>query len=95
MDQDILWSSSFDTAEDGYRAFRETWLRLAANIHQSRNPVLLVGSGVPDQYELISGRQFFSRIEYATLICSKDAIVERLTSRPAWRGRANGHSSSR
>lgn len=56
LDQDILRSSPFDTAEDGYRAFRETWLRFTANIHQSRNPVLLVGSGTPDQYASPRGR---------------------------------------
>jgi AAA domain len=86
LDQDILWDPSYDTPLDGYRAFRERWLRLAANIHQSGSPTLLVGSGIPDQYELVSGRQFFSGVRYATLVCSEEAIAERLKGRPAWRG---------
>ncbi len=86
LDQDILWDPSYDTPLDGYRAFRERWLRLAANIHQSGTPTLLVGSGIPDQYELVSGRQFFSGVRYATLVCSEEAIAERLEGRPAWRG---------
>lgn len=86
LDQDILWDPSHDTPLDGYRAFRERWLRLAANIHQSGTPTLLVGSGIPDQYELVSGRQFFSGVRYATLVCSEEAIAERLEGRPAWRG---------
>ena len=86
LDQDILWGPSYDTPEDGYRTFREQWLRIVANIHQSGSPVLLVGSGTPDQYELVAGRQFFSSIEYATLVCSEEAIVERLAERPLWGG---------
>ena len=85
LEQDILWAPHFDTPTDGYREFRELWLRLAANVHQAGRSVLLVGSGTPDQFEELDGRRFFSDVFYAALVCSSQRIRERVVSRPLWR----------
>jgi len=86
LDQDILWSPAFDTPEDGYARFRDTWLRLAANIHQGEMDTLLVGSGVPAQFESRPGMVLFSAARYAALVCSPDVLGDRLRERPPWRG---------
>lgn len=88
LDSDILWRESFNTPETNYRDFFETWLRMSKNINQSGRPVVLfgAGAGVPENLEKCSERRYFSTIHYLALICSDDALTERLKSRPAWRG---------
>jgi hypothetical protein len=39
------------TPEDGYRVYRNVWLRLAKNIGQCGLPVVLCGTAVPDQFD--------------------------------------------
>ena len=85
LDQDILWSQEFDNAADGYSRFRDTWLRLAANIHQGGSETLLVGSGIPVQFETRPGRAWFPAAHYAALVCSASALRDRLRARPSWR----------
>ena len=34
LDADLLWRPEFATPDDGYRSFRELWLRLAKSIHR-------------------------------------------------------------
>jgi len=88
LDDDILWRPEFDTPADGYRAFFETWLRLAATIAQSGRPVLLfgAGAGVPGNIEPCVWRRYFSAVHYLALMCADAALAERLLARPAWRG---------
>ena len=69
-----------------YRWYRETSLRLAANIHQSGVDTLLIGSGEPEQFERCFGRALLSEARYAALVCSDALLRERLEARPAWRG---------
>ncbi len=45
LDSDILWRPEFDTPANHYRDFFETWLRMARNIGQSGQPVVLFGAG--------------------------------------------------
>jgi hypothetical protein len=85
LDQDALWGPDFDHPEDGYRRFRETWLRVAANIHQSGVETLLIGAGEPRQFEQCHGRSWFSSSRYAATICSEEVLRARLRARPAWR----------
>ena len=85
MESDILWRPEFDTPEDGYRAYRNLWLRIAKNIHQAGRPVVLMGSGVPDQFESCPERRYLSDIHYLALICDDELLEQRLRARPAWR----------
>lgn len=85
LDTDILWGTVPATAEDGYRSYRELWLRVAKNIGQAGRPVALCGSAIPQQYEACSERRYFSTLHYLALVCEDALLVERLQSRPAWR----------
>lgn len=88
LDSDIIWRSEFNTPETKYRDFFETWLRLSKNIAQSGRPVGLfgAGAGVPGNIENCIERRYFSQVDYLALVCSDEALSERLRLRPAWRG---------
>jgi gluconate kinase len=85
MEGDILWRPEFDTPEDGYRAYRNLWLRLAKNISQNGRPVVLLGSGLPEQFECCTERRYFSEVHYLALVADDDLLEARLRARPAWR----------
>lgn len=88
LDSDILWRPEFNTPETNYRDFFETWLRMCKNISQSGLPVVMFGAGfgVPDNIEPCIERRYFSHIHYLALVCSSEALAERLKQRPSWRG---------
>jgi len=88
LDADILWRPEFNTPEDKYRNFFETWLRVAKNISQSGRPVVLFGAGmgVPENIEPCVERRYFSGIHYLALVCDDEVLAQRLKARPAWRG---------
>ena len=88
LDSDILWRSEFNTPNDNYREYFETWLRVCKNISQSGRPVVLfgAGAGVPENLEGCIERRYFSSIRYLALVCSDEILSERLRQRPAWRG---------
>lgn len=85
LDQDILWSDAFNTPEDDFRNFRNTWLRLVKNIHQAGKSVVLFGSAIPEQFETCSERRYLSDIHYLALVCEESELKKRLTDRPHWR----------
>lgn len=85
LDQDILWNDAMSTPGNGFRLFRNTWLRMAKNIHQSGKSVVLFGSALPEQYESCPERRYFSNVQYLTLICEPAKLETRLTARPSWR----------
>lgn len=91
LDADILWRAEFNTPEDNYRDFFETWLRMAKNIGQSGRPVVLFGAGigVPSNLEGCVERRYFSGVHYLSLVCEDDVLTERLRQRPAWRESSN------
>lgn len=86
LEHDLLWQKQYDTLEDGYRVFRRLWLHLAANLAQSGRPVVLIGTTLPEQNEQLPERAYFSATHYLGLVCDDDLLVQRLRSRPAWRG---------
>ena len=88
LDSDILWRPEFNTPDTNYRNFFETWLRVCKNISQSGWPVVLFGAGlgVPENIENCIERRYFSNIYYLALVCSDEALSERLQQRPVWRG---------
>jgi broad-specificity NMP kinase len=85
LDQDILWNDCFNAPDDDYKLFRNTWLRMAKNIHQAGRSVVLFGSAIPQQYEACTERRYFSAIHYLALVCSSDELARRLKDRPQWR----------
>jgi hypothetical protein len=88
LDSDILWRPEFNTPEDNYLAFFETWLRLCKNIGQAGRPVVLFGAGVgvPANLESCVERRYLGPLHYLALTCAPDALAERLRQRPEWRG---------
>ncbi|HEY4692075.1 MAG TPA: AAA family ATPase [Bellilinea sp.] len=88
LDSDILWRPEFNTPENRYRDFFETWLRVCKNISQSGRPVVLfgAGTGVPENLEACVERRYFTTIHYLALVCTDDVLAERLQQRPNWRG---------
>lgn len=88
LEADILWQPVFDTPDDHYRAFGETWLRMAKNIAQSGHPVVLFGAGfgVPENLETCVERRYVGDIHRLALTASAAALEARLRARPAWRG---------
>jgi ABC-type glutathione transport system ATPase component len=86
LDGDILWREAFNTPEDNYRDFFETWLRVAKNISQAGRPVVLFNAGmaVPENVESCVERRYFSTVHYLALTCTDEALAERLRRRPAW-----------
>ena len=87
LDSDILWRPEFNTPENNYHDFFETWLRLAKNIAQAGKPVVLFGAGigVPENTEPCVERRYFSNIYYLALVCDDEVLQQRLKARPAWR----------
>lgn len=88
LDSDILWRPEFNTPDTNYRVFFETWLRVCKNISQSGRPVVLFGAGmgVPRNIENCIERRYFSKVHYLALVCSAEALSQRLGQRPEWRG---------
>ena len=86
LDGDILWRDAFNTPEDNYRDFFETWLRLAKNISQSGRPVVIFNAGmaVPENVEPCVERRYLSTVHYLALTCEDEALTDRLQRRPAW-----------
>jgi hypothetical protein len=65
---------------------RRNWLRIAANIHQGNRSVVFVATQLPEHYEPMPERAWFSTIHYLALVCDDDRLAERLGRRPLWRG---------
>jgi len=87
LEGDILWRPEFNTPDDSYHDFFNTWLRLAKNISQAGKPVVLfnAGMGVPGNIESLEERRFFSDVYYLALVCDDRELENRLKARPAWR----------
>lgn len=85
LECDVLWQPEFAQDGDGYRRFRNTWLRVAKNVAQAGRPVLLSGSAIPSQYEACPERRYFGQSHYLALVCDSDELTRRLVGRPAWR----------
>lgn len=85
LEQDVLWTGGLRDDVDGHPAFRSTWLRMAAMIHQSGRPVVLCGTVVPAEFEFLPERAFFSDIHYLALVADSEVLTRRLRARPRWR----------
>lgn len=78
MESDLLWRDFFDTPEDNYREFRETWMRVCASISQIGLPVVLCGCGLPEQFEECEARAYFSEVHYAAVVCEETSLRRRM-----------------
>jgi predicted kinase len=85
LEQDLLWVGALRDSTGDSAAFRQTWLRLAASVHQSGRPVVLCGTVAPPQFEDWPERVLFSNIHYLALTCDPVVLAARLRARPAWR----------
>lgn len=83
LEQDVLWIGAL--RDDGPRAFRAAWLRMAAMIHQSGRPAVLCGTVAPPEFACLAERVLFSGIHYLALTCDDGVLAGRLRDRPAWR----------
>lgn len=86
LEQDLLWVGALRDPSGDSADFRQTWLRLAASIHQNGRPVVLCGTVAPPQFEEWPERVLFADIHYLALTCAPEVLRERLRARPAWRG---------
>lgn len=85
LDQDILWCDAFNTPDDDFMMFRNTWLRVVKNVQQAGRSVVLFGTSIPKQFESCAERRYLSAIHYLGLVCDPDELERRLTARPNWR----------
>jgi GTPase SAR1 family protein len=91
IDADLLWSLDprHDDPATGYRRFRGLVLRLAERLGANGWPVLIEGSCMPEQYEMLGERWYFTKTAYLAVVCSDDELRRRLAARPAWRNSAS------
>ena len=83
MECDILWGPHFNTPEDDYAAFRDTWLRMAANYAQHGKSSLLCGCITPEQIDRRSRKTYFSSCHYIAIVLSDEEMLRRLEKRGA------------
>jgi broad-specificity NMP kinase len=86
LESDILWGAIDVSGDDGIDRYWNAWLRLVKNIHQGPRSVVLCGTVVPEVLERQPERRYIADIHCLALVADRDAQVERLVSRPAWRG---------
>ena len=91
IDADLLWSldARHDDPATGYRRFRGLVLHLAERLGANGWPVLIEGSCMPEQYEALGERWYFTKTAYLAVVCSDDELRRRLAARPAWRNSAS------
>lgn len=80
LESDIFWHDVYNTPEDGYKAYRERWMRLCAEVSKIGKPVVLCGCAVPEQFEHCRERELFSEIHYIAVVCNQEQLEERMRS---------------
>lgn len=78
LESDLLWRDCFDTPQDNYREYRETWMRLCAAVSQIGLPVVLCGCGLPEQFECCEARKYFTEIHYIAVVCGQQTLEQRM-----------------
>jgi AAA domain len=87
IDGDLLWSvnPAHNDPGSGYRAFRALVLHLAERLAANGTPVMVEGTCVPEQYENLGERWYFSKTAYIAVVCEEAELRRRLRARPPWR----------
>lgn len=78
LESDLLWHDIYNTPDDNYCAYRRKWMQVCANISQCSKPVVLCGCATPEQFENQPERKLFTDIHYLAVVCSPDALAERM-----------------
>lgn len=78
LDSDLLWDEIYNTPEDGYRRYRETWMTLCAAISDAGHPVVLFGCATPGQFEACDARRLFTEIRTIALVARPEILTARL-----------------
>ena len=78
---DILWRDFFNTPQDGYADFRDTWLRLAANVSQYGKSAVLCGCVTPEQIQARPRKRYFSELHFIGVVCSEEEMARRMAKR--------------
>lgn len=73
-----MWNDIYNTPEDGYRAYREVWLRVCAQISQIGKPVVLCGCCTPEQFELCKGKELFSELHFCAVVSNETVFENRM-----------------
>lgn len=79
LEGDICWHEVYNTPQDQYRAYRQMWLRLCANISQIGLPCVLCGCNMPNQLEGLEERALFTDIHYLAVVGDDACMRRRLT----------------
>ena len=82
LECDILWRDFFNTPQDGYADFRDTWLRLAANVSQYGKSAVLCGCVTPEQIQARPRKRYFSELHFIGVVCSEAEMARRMGMDP-------------
>jgi hypothetical protein len=87
IDADLLWgvNPAHDDPASGYRQYHGLILHMAERLARNGRPVVIEGSCMPEQFENIGERWYFSKTAYLAVVCSDEELIRRLKDRPAWR----------
>lgn len=80
IDADLLWSLDprHNDPALGDRRFRGLVLHLAERLAANGWPVLIEGSRMPEQYETLGERSYFTKTAYLAVVCADDELRRRL-----------------
>jgi hypothetical protein len=69
----------------GWGVFRDTWLRVAAEVALNGRATVLCTSLMPDALDGLPARKLLGPVRFCNLDCPDDILAARLRARPAWR----------
>ncbi len=78
MESDLLWHEMYNTPHNSYYEYRQLWLRVCANISQIGKPVVLCVCALPEQFELCSEYNLFTKVYYLAIVCDDQDLENRM-----------------
>ena len=94
LESDIIWNDVYNTPEDDYRRYRQTQMKLCANIAQAGKPVVLCGCATPKQFEPLEQRGLFMEIHYLAIVCDEAQLLRQLKKKRGVKAKAWLESSA-
>lgn len=83
IETDIFW---IEPLHNDTELRWELMLRVAKNAMQSGQPVIMVGTALPQHHTNSIEKRYFSDMHYLALVCDDQLLENRLKARPEWRG---------